>query len=115
VTPALARKRLWTVRDFAEFMGLSAKQARALLKKLNEEVGGMLLRSSGGRKPEYTLFPGSLKKAFPDLFVRLETLEARVDQIEERQEQTQQDLRRVAQQVGQLTRQVARLQSRRAA
>lgn len=62
MTPRLRRKRVWDVADFAEHMQLSHWQAKALLKRLDEELHGMLLRKSGGKNRRYSFFPALLFK-----------------------------------------------------
>lgn len=100
----LRKKRIWTVTDFATFMGVSSKSARAILKRLDREVGGMLLRKSEGKKPEYTFFPAMLAKAKPEVFERLETIESRVDEIEAEIETLRREQRMIVSQVGSNTR-----------
>jgi molybdenum-dependent DNA-binding transcriptional regulator ModE len=107
----LRRKRLWTVADFAAWMGISPKQARAMLKRLDQEVGGMLLIKSGGRKPEYTFFPAVLAKSKPELFERFESLEGRVADIETKIDSLEYRQGVIASQTSQNSRDISRIKS----
>ncbi len=109
------KKRLWTVSDFAAWVGISRKCALALLKQLNTETGGMLLRTSGGKRPAYTFFVASLAKAKPEVFERIEGLETRVDRLEEQMDDRVSRERLIASQVGANTRDIVRLKARRPA
>lgn len=93
-------------------MELSHRQARELLKRLNEEVGGTLLRTTGGKKPEYTFFPAVLAKAKPEVFERLESLEEKVENLLEWREEQDGRTKRIVAQTGQNTRDIARIRSR---
>lgn len=112
---ALRKKRLWTVADFAAWLGIKRKPALALLKRLDEELGSTLLMTSKGKKPEYTFFPALLAKAKPEIFERVEGLEMRVNELEERVGEISATQRRAIAQMGQNSRDIVRLQSRRPA
>jgi hypothetical protein len=105
----LKRKRLWTVSDFATWMGLTRKPAFALLKALDEELGGTLLRKSTGKKPEYSLIPALLAKSKPELFERVHGLELRIQSLEEWREEVDSTQRRTVAQVGYVTRCIEKL------
>ena len=80
-------EREWTISDVAKMMGVSYKVAKTALLRLNEEVGGMLLRPSKGVNRQYTIRPAALKRACPDWFETTMNLEARVDAIEDLQKE----------------------------
>jgi hypothetical protein len=111
-TELLRKKRLWNVADFAAWCGISHKQALSLLKQLNAETGGMLLRTSGGKKPEYTFFVAALAKVKPEIFERVDSLEARVDLLEEQMSERVVRERQIASQVGANSRDIVKLQRR---
>lgn len=111
----LRRKRLWSVADFATWVGIRHKAALALLKQLNAETGGMLLRTAGGKRPTYTFFVAALAKAKPEVFERIEGIEAQVEGLNEAMAERVRRERLLAQQVGQITRDVAKLSRRRQA
>lgn len=106
------RKRLWTVTDFAVFMGISSRQARALLKRLDAETGGMLLLKSGGKKPEYTFFPAVLAKVKPEAFERIATIEERVSALESQVDGLRKDQRMIVAQTGQNSRDIIKLRTK---
>jgi hypothetical protein len=112
---ALRKKRLWNVSDFAEWIGVPRKAALALLKQLNTETGGMLLRTGTGKRPTYTFLVGALAKAKPEVFERVESLEGRVEQLEEHMAERVRREKLIAAQTGENTREIARLRTRRAA
>lgn len=105
----IRRKRLWTVTDFATWMGITRKPAMALLRALDTELGGVLLRKSNGKKPEYSFVPALLAKAKPELFEKIVSLEIRVDEHDERIEALEGSSRRTISQVGYVTRCVEKL------
>lgn len=111
----LFKKRLWTVSDFAEFMQIPYRQALALLKSLDAELNGMLLRKSGSKKPEYSFFPSLLAKAKPEIFETLVPLEARVERLEEAHDEARSDLQRVVFQVSQNSRDIVAIRSKMSA
>lgn len=109
---SVKRKRVWNVRDFAAHLGISTKAARTLLKRLNDELDGGLLMTTGGKKPEYTFFPARLARDKPEIFEWFESLESRVDELEEGLGDVKAAQRRIVAQVGQNTRDVAKIRSR---
>lgn len=112
-TELLRKKRLWTVADFAAWVGIPHAQALALLKQLNAESGGMLLRTKpGAKKPEYTFFVAALAKVKPEVFERVDSLESRVDALEEEMSERVRRERQLASQVGANTREIVKLQRR---
>jgi len=108
----LRKKRLWNVADFAAWVGISHKQALSLLKQLNAEAGGMLLRSGTGKKPEYTFFVAALAKVKPEIFERVDSLESRVDALEDQMEERVTRERQLAAAIGQNTRDIVKLARR---
>lgn len=115
MTPA-AKSRIWTVADFARFANLAKWTALRTLKRMNRELGGMLLHTrSDGKKPYYTLYPATLAKLDPDLMNDWESYDTRIAAIEERQFQSEGATRRLAQQTAANTRAIAGLQQRRRA
>lgn len=108
----LLRKRLWTTGDFAEWMGVSPKVARALLKRLDAEVGGMLLRTDGEKNPKFRLCPAVLFRAKPELREKLHNLTDRVERCEDAQEATSTKVAIIAAQVAQNTRDIAKMRTR---
>lgn len=113
--PKRFRKRIWDVGDFAAWMEISHKSALALLKTLNTECGGMLLRTTGGKRPTYTFFVGSLKRSKPEIFERIESLEGRVEQLEEQMSERTRREKLIAVQTSENTRKIAKLEIKRAA
>lgn len=109
----LARKREWTVADFAEHMHLSHWQAKQRLLAIDREVGGMLLRPSRGKNRGFTFLKSALMKAKPELFEPIVVLTERVDEIEDKIGDMHIAQRMVAQQVGHNTRDIARLRADR--
>lgn len=107
------RKRVWTVADFAEFLGIPPSTAKALLLRLDEELNGTLLIRSAGVNRRYQFFPALLAKAKPEIFERVESLEARVEQLADAQDALRTSQTMIAQQVGHNTRDIARLKARR--
>lgn len=114
-TELLRKKRLWNVADFAAWVGISHKQALTLLKQLNAETGGMLLRTGTGKRPEYTFFVAALAKVKPEVFERVDSLESRVDALEEHMTERVTRERQMASQIGQNTRDIVRLKAARKA
>lgn len=108
----IRRKRMWTVTDFATFMGITPRQARAMLKRLDAETGGMLLLKSGGKKPEYTFFPATLAKVKPEAFERMETLDARISTVEAQLESLRREQRMIVAQTGQNSRDISRIRAK---
>lgn len=108
-------KRVWTVADFAEWMGVPHRQARTILKRLNAELGGLLLQTNGGKKPEYTFLPSALAKAKPEIFERVQSLAVRVDELEETVESLRAAQKLIASQTAQNTRDIAKSRKARAA
>lgn len=108
----LRKKRLWNVSDFALWCGIGHKQALSLLKQLNAETGGMLLRTGNGKRPEYTFFVAALAKVKPEVFERVDSLEARVDNLEEQMSERVLRERQIASQVGANSREIVKLQRR---
>lgn len=113
VTADLRKKRVWDVGDFAEWLGVSHKQAKSILLRLDAEVGGMLLRRTRGANRGYWFFPSVLAKVKPEVFERVESLEARVGELEGRVDEYETTQRRILSQVGQNSRDIARLRPRR--
>lgn len=111
----LRKKRLWNVRDFAEWIGIPRKSALALLKQLDKETGGMLLRTGSGKRPTYTFLVGALARAKPEIFERVASLEGRVEQLEEHMAERVRRERMLAVQTGENTREIAKMARRRAA
>jgi len=107
----LRRKRLWTVADFAIFLGegTSPWKARTLLKRWNRESGGKLLMTSDGSVNRlYEFAPAVLMKLHPEIFDRIENLEARVDELEEGVGEIRARQRRLGSQVGQNSADIAK-------
>lgn len=107
----LRRKRIWTPSDFAEWLGgeTSRKKALRILKQLDVELGGTLLKRSGVLKPEYTFSPSQLSRARPDLFERIEGIDLRVTELEEELGEVKAQQKRLALQTGANTRDIASL------
>ncbi len=107
---AARKRRIWSVSDFAEHVGISHLRARRWLKRLDEKHGGRLLIPSTGMNRAFRLMPATLCKLEPDLFSPVESVEFRLDALEETTEALKLDQRRVIAQVGQNTRDIARIQ-----
>ena len=113
---ALRRKPRWTVSDFAAYMGLSHKQAREQLKRYNEALGGMLLRTTDGTNRRYTLFWAALAKHDPDAFLEDPIdQQRRIDALEDGMGEIVAHQKIITAQVGQNTRDVAKLRRTRTA
>jgi len=112
MTPRI-RSRIWTVADFAAFTNTTHRAALRLLKQLDAQLGGMLLRASSGKKPEYTLFPGQLAQLAPDFMADWKNHDTRITGVEERLYQIEGAHRRLAAQTASNTRDVAALRSRK--
>ena len=110
-----ARKRIWTVADFAAFTKQPHRSALRLLKQLNTQLGGMLLRASAGKKPEYTLFPGQLAQLAPDFMRDWQNHDTRITSVEERLFQVEGAARRLAAQTASNTRDIVQLRNRKRA
>lgn len=110
MSAALRRKRLWTASDFADFLGegITARQARAILKRWDEESGGKLLIPSTGANRLFRFIPAMLMKMHPEIFDRVESLEGRVEDLEEQLGETRAHQKRIVAQVGQNTRDIVR-------
>lgn len=111
-TKALLRKRLWTPADLGEWLGISSRAARSLLKRLHVESGGMLIMMSKGRKPEYTFFAATLAKVKPEIFERIESLEVRIVALEDAFDDLRTRETKIVSQVGQNSRDIARMRRR---
>jgi len=107
---ALLKKRVWSSADLGVWMEMSARQARALLARLDAETGGMLLltrpRGAHGR---YTFLRSALAHAKPDVFAVTESHEERIAALEEAVDALRRDLRIAAAAIGQHTRELARV------
>jgi len=106
---SLEQKQIWTVGDFAAVMKVSHWQARELLKRLDEEMGGLLLRRSRGNNRQYTFFSAALLKSKPEVLERVRDMSARVATVEERLDEQADLLRRVVAQTGANTREIHQL------
>ena len=107
----LRRKRLWNVADFALFLGggTSHRQAKRLLLRWDRESGGRLLTPSEGRvNRRYEFAPAVLMKLHPEIFDRIESLEARVDELEEGVGELRGRQKRLGLQVGQNSADIAK-------
>lgn len=76
----MKRKRLWTIADLAQHMGIPPRRARAFVRRLNEKHGGKIVRYEGCG---YVIDRARLRRAMPDLFLEPNSLEMRVERIEE--------------------------------
>lgn len=108
----LARKRIWTVSDLAEFAGLSHERARRAVQRLHEASGGNLLLPSKGKNRRFTFHVGALRKLAPELFAPIEDVMPRVEALEERFDEMNSLLRIVATQTGANTRRIEALSSK---
>ena len=108
-----AAKKLWTVADFATFMKVPHRQGLALLKKIDRELGGLLLRSNGGKKPEYTFFPALLAKWNPVALEGWENYGTRIASLEEEVFDLKGVVRRLALQTAANSRQIGAQRPRR--
>lgn len=116
IRKALRRKPRWTVADFASYMGLSHKQAREMLKRYNEALGGMLLRTTAGANRGYTLFWAALAKHDPDAFLEDPIdQQRRIDVLEDGMSEAIAHQKIIVAQVGQNTRDIARMRRARSA
>lgn len=115
MTADLRKKRLWTAADFAEFLGggISPRAARALLKRWDAESGGRLLLPSSGTNRLFRFAPSMLLKLHPEIFDRVESLEARVEELEEEVSDVKAAQKRIVSQVGANSRDIAKIRSRR--
>lgn len=109
-TDALRRKRIWTVTDFAAFLGegVSKWQAREMLKRWDRESGGRLLMKTEGVNRLFRFAPSVLVKLHPEIFDRVESLEIRVEELEEGLGELRAHTKRIVGQVGQNTRSIAK-------
>lgn len=112
----LRRKALWTVGDFAIYMGgdMTHKQALAQLKRYDEELGGRMFRRTRGTNRRYMFFWAALAKHDPDAFVDdpIE-MQQRMDIVEDTVGEMKIHQRNLAAQTGQNTRDISRLQQRK--
>ena len=106
------KKRVWTVADFAHHAGISPRQARRLLLRLDAKHKRKLLIPSTGTNRVYTLFPAVLARLEPDLFAPIESLEFRVEALEEDACTHARAQKMIASQVGANTREIERLKRR---
>ena len=107
------KSRVWTVSDFATFTNQPHRTALRLLKQLDARLGGMLLRASLGKKPEYTLFPGQLAQLAPEFMADWQNHDTRLTGVEDRLYQLEGAHRRLAAQTAANTRDVAALRTRK--
>ena len=114
MTPRI-RSRIWTVADFAAFTNTTHRAALRLLKQLDAQLGGMLLRASTGKKPEYTLFPGQLAQLAPEFMADWQNHDTRITGVEERLYQLEGAQRRLAAQTTSNTRDIAVIRNRKRA
>ncbi len=110
----LRRKALWTVADFARYLGLEdPRRARRALLRYNEAFDGKLLRPSRGANREYTFFWAQLAKHDAAIFLDDPIdAQARFDTVEDLVADLERAFRVVAAQTGQNTRDLARMKSR---
>ncbi len=118
--PALRKKRVWSVADFAlhaygESSPAACLRARRFLKRLDAKHDGELLQPSKGTNREYTFMPATLARLEPDLFEPIESLEVKLDALEEDVGELRADQRRIVMQTGANTREIQRLKTRKVA
>jgi hypothetical protein len=107
----LRGKRIWTVDDFAEFLGggCSQYQARERLKTYDTAMSGMLLIVSKGANRKYTFYPAHLARAFPGVFEPFEGLGVQVAEHGDKIEELYQRDRQITARLGEVTRENAKL------
>ena len=113
----LTKKRIWTPRDFAAWMGgMSYREALRLLNRIDAEVGGKLLMRSGDIRPEYTFSAPRLSRLRPEFFapVSVEATAAAIARLEEELAEVAALQKRMALQTGENTRGIRELRARRA-
>lgn len=110
---ALRRKAFWRVADFARYTGMSHWQAKSTLQRFNDELGGLLLRTSRGKNRLFGFYWAALAKHSPDAFIDdpLDT-QRRVDDLEDQVADLHQSQRVIVSTVGGHTRDITRIQRR---
>lgn len=78
--PTMRSRRVWTVADFADHMGISHRQAKRMLVKLDAQHPGLIDRSNARL---LTVRVAGLEVAMPDIFLEVEPLEFRLARIED--------------------------------
>jgi hypothetical protein len=82
--------RVLTMRDVSRLSGMSKWRVYRHLRRLNEQVQGMLLVNTGtSKKPCWTISLDALKRAAPGWFGNLEEFATRLSSLEERVEDLQ--------------------------
>jgi hypothetical protein len=107
---ALRRRALWTVADFARYLGVSHWQAKTALLRYNVALGGTLLRSSTGTNRGYTFFWALLAKHDESAFLD-DPIEQqqRVDVLEDLVGDIRRSMQVIAAQTGHNTRDIIAL------
>lgn len=102
------KMRIWSVSQFAEHLGITHRQARERLKRLDAKHGGKVLLPSCGANRRYTVVVAALRRLEPDYFAPVEDVESRLEQMEETLDEVRRHLRMLGAQVGQNSRDIAR-------
>lgn len=116
MTPALRKKRVWTVADFAvhafnDDSDAACRRARRMLIRMNAKHGGALLIPSEGTNRKYEFLRAVLARLEPDYFTPVESIELRLDTLEDEQGSLRADQRRIVGTVGQHTRDIEALKA----
>jgi hypothetical protein len=114
VTP-LAKKRLWSVEDFAEWLGCSKKEARRILKSENAELGGKLILVTKGSRGSFRFLVARLFAEKPEYALTIESLKSDVETLKEGHDDLLTRVNATMRQCGQNTRDIAHLRARRKA
>lgn len=111
MTAPLARKRVWTVADFAKHAWnddseAACLRARRFLKRLDAKHHGKLLVPSDGANRMFTFYPALLAKLEPDLFTPVQSIEFRLEVLEDEVSEVKRHQKVVVGQVGANTRRI---------
>lgn len=107
---ASKKKRVWSVGDFAEHVGINHRQAKRLLQRLDREMKGRLLLPSEGANRQYKFVRAVLARARPEYFEDVESAEERIEELEEKVSEALRMLRMLGFQTGANSAAIAQLQ-----
>lgn len=116
MNPALRKKRVWTVADFAahafnDDTEAACRRARRMLVRMNDKHGGKLLIPSEGTNRKYEFLRAVLARLEPDYFTPVESIELDIDTLKEETSALRADQRIIVGTVGQHTRDIEALKA----
>lgn len=107
--------KVLTVAQVAALAGWQRRRMLRHLLRMNEQLGGMLLKNVGSKRvPRWTVTLANLQRVAPQWFVDAESVEARLRDLEEARDEQRRIIALQNERIRDLTNEVVRLRAKAA-